>query len=226
METEYTQEIAGQDTIATQLREAVADVFEVQDVTYGARFGRLMFPSRRNQILRLRGRLLLASEEVYQRVAPRFETLEHTALLRREGDSDVIYALPGVVRSTESKRWVNVVLFGLTVLSVLFTAAANESQAGTLSEAMLYGLTHLHLGLPGMMALLVPLLAHEFGHYLTARRSGLPATLPYFIPLPIISLWGTMGAIIRMKGLMPNRKTLLSVGVQDRWPGLSLLCRF
>jgi membrane-associated protease RseP (regulator of RpoE activity) len=214
METEYTPEIAGQDTIAAQLREAVADVFEIQDVTYGARFGRLMFPSRQSQILRLRGRLLLASEEVYQRIAPRFEALEHTALLRRENDSDVIYALPGVVRPTESKRWVNVVLFGLTVLSVLFTGAMTFSfDAETLLESILYGLTHLPLGLPAAVALLAPLLVHEFGHYVAARRLGLPATLPYFIPLPILSPWGTMGAIIRMKGLMPNRRALLSVGV-------------
>lgn len=39
------------------------------------------------------------------------------------------------------------------------------------------------------------LLAHEMGHYLLARRYRVPASLPYFIPLPLPPL-GTLGAVI------------------------------
>ncbi len=217
MEKQYPKEnhIQGvpesENDLAAQLRRAVGDVFIVEDTTYSIGRGRT---NRQNQVLRLRGRLTLAAEEAHKIIAPRFEALEHMALLRREDDRDVIYAMPGVVRATPSKRWVNGALFVVTVISVLFTGAVSlDSEAQTTLEAVIYGLTHLHLGLPAAMALLVPLLAHEFGHYLAARRFGLPATLPYFIPLPFpASLWGTMGAVIRMKGPMPNRKTLLAVG--------------
>jgi len=199
-----------QGTLVTQLRDAVQDVFAIEDVTYGID----LRTRHAKKGLRLRGQLLMAAEDVYEIIAPRFAALEHTAFLRRKDGWDVIYAMPGVVRPTRSKRWVNVVLFVMTVLSVLFTGAASlNTEAETISELLLFGLTHLHLGLPAALALLVPLLAHEFGHYLTARHFGLAATLPYFIPLPFpISPLGTMGAVIRMKGPMPNRKTLLALG--------------
>ncbi|MFW6369017.1 MAG: hypothetical protein ACOC0J_00345, partial [Myxococcota bacterium] len=37
------------------------------------------------------------------------------------------------------------------------------------------------------------LLCHEMGHYLTARRYGVRASLPYFIPVPFAL--GTFGAV-------------------------------
>ena len=45
------------------------------------------------------------------------------------------------------------------------------------------------------VAVMVILLAHEMGHYLQAKRYGVPASLPYFIPMPIPPL-GTLGAVI------------------------------
>ena len=211
--------------LATQLREAVEDVFAVEDVTYGTSLGQ---PQREHPVLRLRGQLMLSAEEAFKIVAPRFEALDHTLLLRREDGQDVIYGRPGVVRPTPSKRWVNAVLFVLTVISVLFTGAtAVGVEAESLSEIVVYSLTHLHLGLPAAVALLVPLLAHEFGHYLTARHFGLSATLPYFIPLPFpLSPLGTMGAIIRMKGPMLNRKTLLAVGAAGPLAGFIVALPF
>jgi membrane-associated protease RseP (regulator of RpoE activity) len=216
MDTEKGQETVTQDnldvpsSLVTQLREAVEDVFAVEDVTHGID----LRAKQGKKGLRLRGQLLVPAQEAHKIIAPRFEALGHTAFLRRIDGWDVIYAAPGVVRPSRSKRWVNVVLFVITVLSVLFTGAVSlNTEAEALSELLLFGLTHLHLGLPAALALLMPLLAHELGHYLTARHFGLAATLPYFIPLPFpISPLGTMGAVIRMKGPMPNRKTLLAVG--------------
>jgi len=222
--TEDALDVQGE--IVTRLREAVADVFVVEDVTYGQSSRQ---PGRgRRQMLRLRGQLMLSAEEAFKVVAPRFEALGHTLLLRREDGKDVIYAVPGVVRPTPSKRWVNVALFVLTVISVLFTGATTVGFEGeTFSELVAYGLTHLHLGLPAATALMVPLLAHEFGHYLTARHFGLPATLPYFVPLPFpLSPLGTMGAIIRMKGPMLNRKTLLAVGAAGPLAGFLVALPF
>ncbi len=61
----------------------------------------------------------------------------------------------------------------------------------------------------GLMAIL---LAHELGHFFTARKYGISVTLPYFIPMPI-SPFGTLGAVIKMDRYIPNRKVLFDVGV-------------
>jgi len=57
------------------------------------------------------------------------------------------------------------------------------------------------------------LLGHEMGHYLMSRRSGMRATLPFFLPLPLISPFGTLGAVIRMEGTVPSRKALFDTGI-------------
>ncbi len=73
--------------------------------------------------------------------------------------------------------------------------------------------------------LMLTLLCHEFGHYLQARRYHVPASLPYFIPLPVPPL-GTMGAVIGMRGNMGNRKSLFDIGISGPLAGLvpALIC--
>ncbi len=74
-------------------------------------------------------------------------------------------------------------------------------------------------------ALMFILTCHEFGHYLQARRYHVPASLPYFIPLPSPPL-GTMGAVIAMRGSMGNRKSLFDIGITGPLAGLvpALIC--
>lgn len=54
---------------------------------------------------------------------------------------------------------------------------------------------------------------HELGHALTARKRGIKATLPYFIPVPPPFPFGTFGAVISMNSPVIDRKSLLEVGV-------------
>src|SRR5439155_22368246 len=70
--------------------------------------------------------------------------------------------------------------------------------------------TGLALSLP----LLAILLCHELGHYLTARRYNLDVSPPYFIPVPLVpSFSGTMGAFIRLRTMLSDRRQLFDVGV-------------
>ena len=39
------------------------------------------------------------------------------------------------------------------------------------------------------------------------------ATLPFFLPLPVISPFGTLGAVIRMEGTVPSRRALFDTGI-------------
>ncbi|MCC6337991.1 MAG: site-2 protease family protein [Myxococcales bacterium] len=60
--------------------------------------------------------------------------------------------------------------------------------------------------------------AHEMGHYLMARAHGVDATLPYFIPIPLG--FGTLGAVIRLKGRVPTRNALVDIGAAGPLCGL------
>jgi membrane-associated protease RseP (regulator of RpoE activity) len=63
------------------------------------------------------------------------------------------------------------------------------------------------------------LLAHEMGHYLMCRKYAIRATLPFFIPMPL-TLFGTLGAVIRMEAYLPSRKALFDVAVAGPLAGL------
>jgi membrane-associated protease RseP (regulator of RpoE activity) len=79
--------------------------------------------------------------------------------------------------------------------------------------------TYLVGGVAFSLALMSTLLAHELGHYLQARRYGIPASLPYFIPMPISPI-GTMGAVILMAPGMGNRRTLFDIAITGPLAGL------
>ena len=70
-----------------------------------------------------------------------------------------------------------------------------------------------------MLAVLGILLTHEMGHFLMALRHRIPASLPYFIPLPVIP-FGTMGAVIGMEGSKANRREMFDLGVAGPLAGL------
>jgi membrane-associated protease RseP (regulator of RpoE activity) len=75
----------------------------------------------------------------------------------------------------------------------------------------------LVLGIPFSFTLLSILLAHELGHYFTCRHYGIHATYPYFIPAP--TLIGTLGAFIRIKSPIVNRRELFDVGISGPLAG-------
>ncbi len=79
--------------------------------------------------------------------------------------------------------------------------------------------TYLTGGLAFCLALMITLTAHELGHFIQALRYRVPASLPYFIPLPISPI-GTMGAVIAMHSNMGNRRSLFDIGITGPLAGL------
>jgi membrane-associated protease RseP (regulator of RpoE activity) len=71
------------------------------------------------------------------------------------------------------------------------------------------------------LPLLSILLAHEFGHYFAALLHGVPASLPYFLPMPLSPL-GTWGAVIGMPARITSRKALLDIGAAGPLAGMLL----
>src|SRR4030043_749848 len=96
------------------------------------------------------------------------------------------------------RHLIHIVLFILTVISTWMTGGPGYS-----------------------IAIMLILLGHELGHYFMSRRYGIRATLPFFLPFPL-SPFGTLGAVIRMKGIMPNRKALFDIGIAGPFVGLVL----
>src|SRR5205807_261212 len=69
-------------------------------------------------------------------------------------------------------------------------------------------------GLPFAAPLVAILLCHELGHYVVARRYQLDVSPPYFVPVPMFPTFiGTMGAFIRLRTVLSDRRQLFDVGV-------------
>lgn len=77
-------------------------------------------------------------------------------------------------------------------------------------------------GLPFSLTLMTILMAHELGHYFACVHYGLDATPPYFLPVPM-PMTGTMGAFIRIRSAIPNKRILFDVGVAGPLAGFLFL---
>ena len=108
--------------------------------------------------------------------------------------------------------WVNILLFVATVFTTM-AAGALHAGADIFSKPWL-----LYKGIPFSASLMLILGVHETGHYLTSRRWGVRASLPYFIPVPH-PLLGTMGAFIRVRSPIPNRNALVDIGASGPLAG-------
>lgn len=104
-----------------------------------------------------------------------------------------------------SQRLVPLLMFFATVVTTL---GAGSLMAGADPFADPAALIE---GVPFSAALLVILLAHEFSHYLMSHRHGVRASLPLFIPAPTLA--GTFGAVIRIESPIPDRRSLLEIGI-------------
>ena len=195
------------------LNSLVSRVFRVEDVTFGE-------PTR-GMIARYRGRLLSEdSESAYGQLAESLEPYEITPLFRRDQDGQVIFLVPRKADAKSARLSVNILLFLLTVASVMFVGALLAgSVPGGAGQPPVSVLTRALSGWPYALSLLSILLAHEFGHYLMSRHHHTRATLPYFIPLPLPPL-GTMGAAIVMQGTPKNKRVLFDIGVAGPLAGM------
>jgi len=75
-------------------------------------------------------------------------------------------------------------------------------------------------GLPFSLTLMAILLAHEFGHYLAAVYHRVEASLPYFMPSPVL---GTFGAFIRVRSPIFSKQALFDIGISGPLAGFTFL---
>ncbi|MFC2015769.1 site-2 protease family protein [Chloroflexota bacterium] len=200
---------------AQRLETAVADLFTVHDTTLGI--------PEQPAAIRFRGELRIAAHRAYEQISLRIRELDYTPMLRHDPESgmDVLLMVPGVrPQAIQSRLWVNALLFVLTILSTLFVGASWSDLVPPDAD-LAWVLTHLWVGWPFALSLMVILTGHELGHYFAGRHYKVPVSLPYFIPFPLPPL-GTMGAFIQMKGQVSNRRQMLTVGAAGPLVGFVL----
>jgi len=147
-----------------------------------------------------------------------------------DGEGRLVLVRP-VGRPRRERWWLHAVLFGATFFTVWMAGALlagispdppalRLAAPEELGPALLEWLRRLRPGLEFAMAMMAILLAHETGHYLAAKRYGIDASPPYFLPAP--PWWnfvGTFGAFIRLRSPVVDRQQLLDVGAAGPWAG-------
>jgi len=192
----------------------VKRVLFIEEITWG--------DEKQNFLVRYRGRLIEDAAAAYEKLSTALHSMDIIPLFREEAGKHTIALMKGSLRTRPSNPWINLVLFILTLLSMLFAGILAQYN-GPLTTDLRLVLPHLLPTLGQALAftasLLAILMAHEFGHYLAARYHRTAVTLPYFIPFPL-SPFGTMGAFIQLKEPPRNKRILLDIGIAGPLAGL------
>jgi membrane-associated protease RseP (regulator of RpoE activity) len=140
------------------------------------------------------------------------------------------YAWP--VPRTRDRYWLHTLLFVVTLLTTTAAGAAmqldfDRNLPFDVERAFMRTypwLWHhpagLLLGLPFSLTLLAILLAHEFGHYWAAMYHRVDASLPFFIPSPLL---GTFGAFIKVRSPIYTKRALFDIGISGPIAGFIVL---
>ncbi|MGB2896840.1 MAG: site-2 protease family protein [Anaerolineales bacterium] len=200
--------------LVDKLLPLVRQVMSITDITVG--------DQKQLFAVRFRGTLISDSQLAFEKLDPAFKQAGTTLLFREENDDHEILGMPGVIQPQASNPLVNVILFLLTLASMLAAGAMYGTEAPadpSALEAIQAILQNLPNGITFAVSLLGILVAHEFGHYFAARFHRIAVSLPYFLPFPL-SLFGTLGAFIRLKEPPKNRRVLLDIGLSGPIAGL------
>ncbi len=196
------------------ITEIVKELFEIESMMLGG--------TKQGYRLRYDGKLKHSDSELaYDQLAEAIKPYGLTPLFRENEHNQRILIVNQRPEPKLGPLWVNILLFILTILSVMFTGAQFSATDVTnpFQLPLMDFLRYFLGGWPFTVSLLGILLAHELGHYFVGRARGEKVTLPYFIPFPL-SVFGTMGAFISMKKIPKNKKHLMDIGIAGPLIGL------
>ena len=120
--------------------------------------------------------------------------------------------------------WVNGLFFAVTLLSTTIAGAvlARPDPLNMETIGRVFRTPSLWpQGLSYSIAAIAILGAHEMGHYIACRYYRIEASLPFFLPGP--NLFGTFGAVIRIRAPFTDRRALFDVGVAGPLAGFAAL---
>jgi membrane-associated protease RseP (regulator of RpoE activity) len=143
---------------------------------------------------------------------------------------DVLDAAPWAIARPRQRYWLHGLLLLATLLTTTLVGAemARCFALGVPFDADLGGYARMWHdprflldGLPFSLTLLSILMAHEMGHYVTARYYNVDVTLPFFLPAP--TPIGTLGAFIRIRSAILSKRILFDIGIGGPLAGFALL---
>ena len=118
-------------------------------------------------------------------------------------------------RKFQDRRWLHLTLLLVTIVSTTWIGAEHYFAFLTdfMRRPVSIPITELLLnGFWYSGTILLILGTHELGHYLACRYYQVDASLPFFIPMPIV-LTGTLGAFIRIREPIPTKRMLFDIGI-------------
>jgi len=201
--------VEGYGVVEDLLRRNIEDIFRVErQELRGAAYG-------------WAGRLLVEPARALALIEPRLKRFGYTPFLGHQGELVWIRAVPLADVREASRPGLNLLLFVLTVLSTLAAGCLITGSFPFVTFNPFLQPLRLLDGVPFSFTLIAILGTHEFGHYFTARYYGVSVSLPFFIPAPPpIFLFGTMGAVIRMRSPARDRNSLFDIAVAGPLAGL------
>lgn len=126
------------------------------------------------------------------------------------------------------KRVLPAILFLATCFSTFWVGITKWSPitpfqeslyAGNIMNLRLLVLENWQVGLTYMFAVILIILVHEMGHFITTLIYRVPASFPFFLPFPANPI-GTLGAVIGMHGYAADRKQIFDIGIAGPIAGL------
>lgn len=197
-----------------QISPIVEQYFDIQQVIWAR--------PRQPFVVRYRGQLKGESAAVHEAMTAALKSQKLMPIFAEEGGDQIVQIVDSLPEPRPANPWVNLVLFIVTLLSVIFAGvlygyegAAPVNTMGWINLLV----NNFQEGVPFAVSLLAILLAHEFGHYLAGRYHKTSVTLPYFLPFPF-SPFGTLGAFIQLREPPRNKRVLLDIGLAGPLAGL------
>ena len=165
------------------------------------------------------GRLLVKPAAALERLRPRLASHGYTPFIREDQGVVWVHAIAQAEAVEPSRPLVHLGLFLATVLTTLLAGAIEQ---GVAPAEFLSDPSRILAGVPFSVTLIAILGVHEFGHYSVGRYHGMPVSLPFFIPVPPVPpfLLGTLGAVIRLRGAIRDRRALFDMAIAGPLAGL------
>ncbi len=174
----------------------------------------------------------LSLDEAFSRFYDEALKLNYYPLLMKAGDTVVIR----VVRYSPKRKGRRGLLAGILLLATVVSVGVTGYFQIRGYNARVSVLENFNIHIPKFdpilgsvlftLTVLVPILMHELGHFIIARRTSTPATFPLPIPAPIVSPLGTFGAIIQMRYLPKRMRDLAMLGLSGPVAGVILSIAF
>jgi membrane-associated protease RseP (regulator of RpoE activity) len=114
----------------------------------------------------------------------------------------------------QDRVWLHVTLFALTIATTTLVGAGHYAAYLTDFANRIVPISRSALLVRGFWysaTILTILGCHELGHYFACRYYDVDASLPFFLPAPILT--GTLGAFIRIREPIPTKRMLFDIGI-------------